>query len=299
MRVGLHDELFQGSRPVLAAIDARSTYCYLLAAETHRDAHTRGVHLLAASKQWLAPGYTIADAAQGLRAGQKAAWGDTPCHGDVFHVQRQCEGLANTLSNLARGARSRREKPEGKIKLAHSLDSQLKLARQTETRAHRLAGDMRTLTEWLNRDILALAGPVLATRRALFDFRRRGAGRSGFAKRTIPLACVTQKQRVLNHARFDETQRTASLRFYWLAPEVAPGICAALGAGTPVVLGVSLLPVPDRLQPGKPPAMIATAPTKNMLRIIDLMAVSLNRCDTVSEAMLMPLSFSESASRPA
>jgi len=29
-----------------------------------------------------------AGAGQGLRAGQKAAWGDTPCHGDVFHIQR-------------------------------------------------------------------------------------------------------------------------------------------------------------------------------------------------------------------
>jgi len=29
-----------------------------------------------------------------LRAGQKAAWADTPCHGDVFHITRQYEGLA-------------------------------------------------------------------------------------------------------------------------------------------------------------------------------------------------------------
>jgi hypothetical protein len=32
IRVGLHDELFQGSQPVLTGIDAASTYCYLLAA---------------------------------------------------------------------------------------------------------------------------------------------------------------------------------------------------------------------------------------------------------------------------
>src|SRR6476661_6412401 len=50
-----------------------------------------------------------ADAGQGLRAGQEAAWGDTPCHGDVFHIQRQCGGLANTLSRLAQGATSRRK----------------------------------------------------------------------------------------------------------------------------------------------------------------------------------------------
>src|ERR1700676_5788528 len=110
IRVGLHDEIFQGSTPVLAGVDAASTYCYLLVAAEHRDADTWGVHLLDASAQGLKPDYTIADAGQGLRAGQKAAWDDTPCHGDVFHITRQYEGLASTLSRLAKGARSRCEK---------------------------------------------------------------------------------------------------------------------------------------------------------------------------------------------
>jgi len=33
-----------------------------------------------------------------------------------------------------------------------------------------LARDIRTLTQWLRHDVLALAGPVLATRQELFDF---------------------------------------------------------------------------------------------------------------------------------
>jgi hypothetical protein len=44
IRVGLHDEIFEGSQPVLAGVDARSTYCYLLAAAKHRDADTWGIH---------------------------------------------------------------------------------------------------------------------------------------------------------------------------------------------------------------------------------------------------------------
>jgi hypothetical protein len=90
IHVALHDELFQGAMPVLARVDAASTYCYLLAAADHRDADNWGVHLLDATRQGLKPDYTIADAGQCLRAGQKAAWGDTPCHGDVFHIQHQC-----------------------------------------------------------------------------------------------------------------------------------------------------------------------------------------------------------------
>ncbi len=43
IRVGLHDEIFQGSMPVLAGVDAASTYCYLLAGAEHRDADRRSI----------------------------------------------------------------------------------------------------------------------------------------------------------------------------------------------------------------------------------------------------------------
>src|SRR5215213_6556934 len=176
IRVGLHDEIFQGATPVLAGVDARSTYCYLLAAERRRDADTWGVHLLDAAERGLRPDYTIADAGRGLRAGQQAAWGDTPCHGDVFHIQRQCGGLADTLSRLGRSATSRRKALQAGVGRAGQRDPdgklgvQLEQARHTEARASCLAHDVRILVQWLRHDVLALAGPDLATRRELFDF---------------------------------------------------------------------------------------------------------------------------------
>ena len=176
IRVGLHDEIFHGGKPVLAGVDAHSTYCYLLAEEPHRDADTWGVHQLDAARQGLSPAYTIADAGQGLRAGQRAAWDNTPCHGDVFHIQRQYEGLPNTLSRLAKGATSRRETLQAKLNRADHQDpddelaAHLALARQTETQASWLARDIRTLTQWLSHDVLTLAGAPLATRQMLFDF---------------------------------------------------------------------------------------------------------------------------------
>jgi hypothetical protein len=163
--------------PVPAGVEAASTYCYLLVAAQHRDAATRGVHRLDAIEQGLKPEYRIADAGQGLRAGQKAAWGATPCHGDVFHIQRQCEGLANTLARLAKGATSRRkalqvkiERPAGQRGPDDDLASQLALARRGETKAHLLARDIRTLIQWLSHDVLTVAGPMLATRQELVDF---------------------------------------------------------------------------------------------------------------------------------
>ena len=203
IRVGLQDELFQGATPVLAGVDAASTFCYILAAEERRDADTWGVHLLDAAEQGLRPDYTIADAGQGLRAGQKAAWGDTPCHGDVFHIQRQCEGLATTLARLAQGATSRRKALQARIDRASQRDpddelaTQLALARRTETQAHWLACNIRTLVQWLRHDVLALARPALATRRELFDFivAELAAREPEDARRIRPVRVALQNQR--------------------------------------------------------------------------------------------------------
>src|SRR4051794_31063842 len=203
IRVGLHDEIFQGATPVLAGVDAQSTYCYLLAAEQHRDVDTWGVHLLDAAERGLRPDYTIADAGRGLRAGQQAAWGDTPCHGDVFHIQRRCEGLAGTLSRLAAGATSRRKALQAGIGRAGQRDPdgklgvQLEHARYTEARASCLARDVRTLVQWLRDDVLALAGPDLATRRELFDFivAELTAREPEDARRIRPVRVALQNQR--------------------------------------------------------------------------------------------------------
>jgi hypothetical protein len=94
----------------------------------------------------------------------------------VFHIQQPYEGLASTLSRLARGARSRRQKLEDRIDRTgqraanDELAVQLDLARHVEARAAGLARDIRTLTQWLSHDVLALAGPPLSTRQTLFDF---------------------------------------------------------------------------------------------------------------------------------
>ena len=81
----------------------RSTYCYLLALEDHRDETTWGVHLLDLAERGLRPEYSIADGGKGLRAGQRAAWPGVPCHGDVFHPLRELGQLTTCLENRASG----------------------------------------------------------------------------------------------------------------------------------------------------------------------------------------------------
>jgi hypothetical protein len=235
IRVGLHDEIFQGATPVLAGVDAASTYCYLLVAEQHRDADTWGVHLLDAAERGLRPDYTIADAGRGLRAGQEAAWGDTPCHGDVFHIQRQCGGLANTLSRLATGATSRRKTLQAGTGRASQRDpdgelaTQLALARQTEARTSRLAHDIRTLVQWLRHDVLAVAGPDLATRRELFDFivAELMAREPEDAQRIRPVRVALQNQRndLLAFAGLLDTELVAIARAHAVTEPLVREAC--------------------------------------------------------------------------
>lgn len=176
IRVGLNDEIFHCNEPVLAGVDARSTYCYLLAAEQHRDGDAWATHLLCLRDQGLDPDFFIGDQGTGLRAGQAQVWDAKPCHGDVFHIVKQCEELANVLARMAQGATTRLRAVQTKMEdakakgVAHTYAVQLGQARKAEEQMARLARDIKTLTQWLNRDVLELAGPGLATRLELFDF---------------------------------------------------------------------------------------------------------------------------------
>jgi hypothetical protein len=176
IRVGLHDEIFHTNEPVLVGVDAHSTYCYLLRSAAHRDTDTWAIHLMYACDQGFNPDYLVADQGTGLRAGQAIVWKDKPCHGDVFHLVQQCESLANVLARVAQGAATRCQEMELKMDVAkqdgtsHTLSRQLGIARLAQAQASILAKDVKTLTQWLRRDVLDLAGPCLSTRLELFDF---------------------------------------------------------------------------------------------------------------------------------
>jgi hypothetical protein len=174
--VGAHDEIYQARRPVLVGADVKSTFCYLLAEEDACDETTWGVHLFDLAVQGLAVDYTVADGGGGLRAGQAAAWPEVPCHGDVFHAERDLGNLAFFLEHRAAGCVSARRHLERQMdrskkrRQGHTVSRRLALARQAETAALSLATDIRLLADWMNSDILSLSGPALDDRRELFDF---------------------------------------------------------------------------------------------------------------------------------
>jgi hypothetical protein len=175
--VGLHDEIYQADKPVLVGVDAASTYCYLLQGIEHRDEETWGCHLLDVMAQGFDPDYTIADGGSGLRAGQKAVMPETPCHGDVFHIQQQFEQVANGLARQAQGATTQLIKVEQQIAKAsmtngvpQKLIIQQVHANRREQGLAACAQDVKTLLQWFSHDVLALAGLSLAVRQELLDF---------------------------------------------------------------------------------------------------------------------------------
>jgi hypothetical protein len=178
VRVGLHDEIFQAGRPVLVGIDAPSHYCYLLSPQEHRDQDTWALCLMELRERGFVPQYVVADAAHALRAAQQEVLPEVPCRSDLFHALQEFHSVVGRLECRAyqamttcvelelKKARSQRRKGRADVSCAQLLRNAL--PRQED--AIRLADDVALLARWLRFDVLALAGPDHAQRRALYDF---------------------------------------------------------------------------------------------------------------------------------
>lgn len=244
IKYGAHDELFQGRKPVLAGIDTQSAFCYLLAQEDHRDADTWGFHLLDLNEnQGLHPETVVADAGKGLRAGQAAAWPDVPCRGDVFHGLQPLQALSSFLENRAFGAITAREKIEAKMLRAkgraqgNKFSRQLGIARAKEEDSIYLYDSVKILTEWMQKDILSLAGPGLEERRELFDF-------VVCELRSLEPLCSYRMQPVLRYLKnqredllafagaLDEKLRQVSIQFE-VDQDIVRDICMIQGISEP------------------------------------------------------------------
>jgi hypothetical protein len=171
------DEIFQNGRPVLVGADIRSTYCFLLSHEEHRDADTWGIRLLELQERGFAPRSTVADFGTGIRAGQKLAMPGTPCGGDVFHALQELHSSVHFLEERAYAAltaydrlQHQRAKAEYRGQRTGSWGQRVRQARVTMTQAMTLADDVALLVDWLHHDVFAVSALPYADRCTLFDF---------------------------------------------------------------------------------------------------------------------------------
>jgi len=90
-----------------------------------------------------------------------------------FHIQHQGKELVSFLSRRAATANSRRQKLEQEMHKANKAEVTPLNPNgpgSSRNQAVQLATDVKSLIQWLNHDILALAGPPWAERQKLFDF---------------------------------------------------------------------------------------------------------------------------------
>jgi hypothetical protein len=171
-----HEEIFQHGQPILVGVDLDSTYCYLLATADHRDGQTWAIRWWELADQGLKPDYTVADGGKGLRAGHALAWPEVPCRGDVFHALQELSRLSRTLDNRAYTAigacehLDRQRRQAKRQQQGQKFSKALAYARHRQAQAITVADQVRTLGQWPREAILALAGPEVATRQALYDF---------------------------------------------------------------------------------------------------------------------------------
>ena len=205
IRVGLHDEIFHGGKPVLAGVDAALD----LLLSAGRGAASRRRHLGRASA-----GCRRARAAAGVydrrcrarpargaegRLGRHAMpWRCVP-HPAPVRRSRQHARRASPRAPRRGARRCRRRSsatPPGGIRTTN-LPANWRWRGRPKPKLIRLARDIRTLIQWLSHDVLALAGPTLATRQMLFDFivEELSYREAEDVRRIRPLRVALQNQR--------------------------------------------------------------------------------------------------------
>jgi len=170
------DELFHRNKPILAAVDIDSRFCALLAKADHRDYETWGIHLLDLQQQGYAPSTTIIDAAKGLTKGHQEVLPKTMLRYDHFHIIKDLKDCCRFLKNQEASAitaalklykRAEKERTKGKeTGLSEALSAAWNEINELEA-THKT---FKLLSQWLQHDVLQLAGHPPEARAMLYDF---------------------------------------------------------------------------------------------------------------------------------
>jgi hypothetical protein len=170
------DEVFHRNQPILGIVDIESRYCALLAKSDDRDHETWGIHLLYLQAHGYAPETSVIDSAKGLIKGHEIVLPKTALRHDHFHLIRDLKDCARFLKNelasrttetlkLVRRVEKTQDKKKKKAcatALSSSLDELNALEKTYAT--------FQLLAQWLQYDVLQLAGYQPDERAQLYDF---------------------------------------------------------------------------------------------------------------------------------
>jgi hypothetical protein len=176
INISAADELFHWNKPLLAAVDIDSRFCALLAKAEHRDYETWAIYLFGMQDQGYAPDTTILDAAKGLTKGHQEALPDTQLQYDHFHIIKDLKDCGRFLKNQVASAVTEALKL---LKRADNARNETQKIANTEVFSRALTAvnsleethnTFRTLSQWLQHDVLQLAGHQPEDRAVLYDF---------------------------------------------------------------------------------------------------------------------------------
>jgi len=176
IQTGCSDELFHHNKPLLATVDINSRFCPLLVHADHRDYETWGIHLLDLQARGYNPESVILDGAKGLIKGHEEALPETVIQHDHFHFIMDMKDCGRYLKNRINSSTT------AAMKLfQQSVRGRDEAKKQTRTEAFEVALNelsaletvhttFKTLSSWMQYDVLQLAGKPPIERAILYDF---------------------------------------------------------------------------------------------------------------------------------
>ena len=170
------DEMFHQTNPVLAAIDLDSKFCMLLKNEENRDSDTWGCHLLDLMGKGYNPDNNIMDGGSGMIKAFDDVLTNVTIRYDHFHITQTAKDTARFLKNKMKSALTDAIKASEKMDKAkkqgkHQKES-VNLHSTTESmeETEYVYQQFKTLTDWLQYDILQFQSFHYNDRSDLFDF---------------------------------------------------------------------------------------------------------------------------------
>lgn len=170
------DELFHQNKPTLAAIDIDSQFCMGLSSEEHRDEDTWGCFLLDLAQNGYNPGANVMDAGTGMTSAFNSILPNISIRYDHFHTLKDIKEDLRFLKNKKESAMTEVINLSNKIDKARKKNKhqkysvKLNSAKKSLGHLESIYQTFKTLTEWLQYDVLQLQSINYQDRVKLFDF---------------------------------------------------------------------------------------------------------------------------------
>jgi len=170
------DELFHRNKPILAVVDIESRFCPLLVNADDRDYETWGIHLFDLQARGYAPKTSILDGAKGLIKGHEIALPETVLRHDHFHFISDLKDCGRFLKNQVASSTTKalklfkREEKSRNLQKKKEFSNALSEALTRLSSLEEICERFKLLAQWMQHDVLQLAGHPPEDRAMLYDF---------------------------------------------------------------------------------------------------------------------------------